>query len=154
MHYGAVSVGSTRVRHPYYSAVFYAGAQCSSIWYQCRFRCCLGALPLYSYTAAGQYTVVAGEGPTARWYRWLGGLADEGNTSLQVLVVGKKSSFLYQMELAKAHLTVVDIGIVENTNSNKRFELSLILCICPFMAARLSARDHLSVTCDRRCRLY
>ena len=28
------------------------------------------------------------------------------------------------MELAKAHLTVVDIGIVENTNSNKRFELS------------------------------
>ena len=66
----------------------------------------------------------------------------------------KTSSFLYQMELAKAHLTVVDIGIVENTNSNKRFELSLILCICPFMAARLSARDHLSVTCDRRCRLY
>ena len=35
----------------------------------------------------------------------------------------KTSSFLYQMELAKAHLTVVDIGIVENTNSNKRFEL-------------------------------
>jgi hypothetical protein len=29
------------------------------------------------------------------------------------------------MELAQAHLTVVDIGIVENTNSNKRFELSL-----------------------------
>ena len=28
------------------------------------------------------------------------------------------------MELAKAHLTVVDIGIVENTDSNKRFELS------------------------------
>ena len=37
----------------------------------------------------------------------------------------KTSSFLYQMELAKAHLTVVDIGIVENTDSNKRFELSL-----------------------------
>ena len=36
----------------------------------------------------------------------------------------KTSSFLYQLELAKAHLTVVDIGIVENTNSNKRIELS------------------------------
>ena len=38
----------------------------------------------------------------------------------------KTSSFLYQMELAQAHLTVVDIGIVENTNSNKRFELSTL----------------------------
>ena len=27
MYYGALSVGNTRVRHPYYSAVFYAGVQ-------------------------------------------------------------------------------------------------------------------------------
>ena len=40
----------------------------------------------------------------------------------------KTSSFLYQLELTKAHLTVVDIGIVENTNSNKRIELSLLPC--------------------------
>ena len=48
----------------------------------------------------------------------------------------KTSSFLYQMELAKAHLIVVDIGIVENTNSNKRFELSLYT-VCVYVYALL-----------------
>ena len=37
----------------------------------------------------------------------------------------KTSSLLHQLELAKAHLSVVDISLVEKTYSNKRIELSL-----------------------------
>ena len=53
----------------------------------------------------------------------------------------KTSSFLYQMELAQANLTVVDIGIVENTNSNKRFDLSLSPIINMFAALLRGGRE-------------
>ena len=60
----------------------------------------------------------------------------------------KTSSFLYQMELAQAHLTVVDIGIVENTDSNKRFELSRYVpvareCMSPKVAV---VQCHVEIT--------
>ena len=41
----------------------------------------------------------------------------------------KTSSLLHQLELAKAHLSVVDISLVEKTTSHKRIELTLSIYI-------------------------
>ena len=52
---------------------------------------------LYFFSDAGQYTVVAGKGPTAR-YMLIGGLVDEENTPFRVLVVGKHTFSRFYVE--------------------------------------------------------